>query len=67
MAQSRPLRCTEECPLGATGWRSPPDPTNKQTVDKGQGMALAQALELVSGSSMHERPPATQGTCLKIC
>ena len=40
MAQSCPLRCAEECPLGATGWRSPPDPTDKQTIDKGQGVAL---------------------------
>ena len=56
--QSGPLRCTEECPLGATGWRSPPDPTDKQTVDKGQVVAQAQALELVSGSSMHKWPLA---------
>ena len=58
MAQSYPLSCTEECPLGATGWRPPPDPTVKQIVDKGQVVAPAQALELVSGSSMHEQPPA---------
>ena len=48
----------EECPLGATGSQSPPDPTDKQTIDNGQGMALALALELVSGSSMHKRPTA---------
>ena len=58
---------TEEDPRGATGWRSPPDPTDKQTTDKGQGVTQAQALELVSGSSMHKRPPAKRGTCLKIC
>ena len=58
MAQSYPLRCTEECPLGATGWRSPPDPTNKRTADKGQVVVLAQALEVVSGSGMHKRAPA---------
>ena len=56
--RSYSLRCTEEGPQGATGWRSPPDPTDKQTVDKGQVVAPAQALELVSGSSMHKRPPA---------
>ena len=56
--QSRPLRCTEECPLGATGWRSPPDPTDKRTADKGQVVARAQALELVSGSSTHKWPLA---------
>ena len=67
MAQSCPFWCTEECPLGATGWRSPPDPTNKQSVDKGQGVAPARALELVLGSGRHEWPPAGQGTCLKIC
>ena len=66
-ARSRPLRCTEECPLGPTGWRSPPDPTDKQTDDKDQVVASAQALELMSGSSMHEQPPEKQGTCLKIC
>ena len=52
--QSGPPQCTEEDPLGATGWRSPPDPTNKQTADKGQVVALAQPLEQVSCSSMHE-------------
>ena len=64
-AQSRPLRCTEECPLGATGWRSP-DPTDKRTVDKGQVVVPAQAVELVSGPGMRKRPPARRGTCLKI-
>ena len=58
MAQSCPLRCMEECPLGATGWPSPPDPINKQTIDKGPWVAQAQSLELVSGSSMHKWPPA---------
>ena len=54
--QSCSLRCTEEGPQGATGWRSPPDPTNKQTVDKGR--VVAQALELMSGSGTHAWPPA---------
>ena len=49
MAQSCPLWCTEECPLGATGWRSPPDPTNRQTDGKDQVVAPAQALQLTSG------------------
>ena len=50
----------EECPLGATGWRSPLDPTDKQTDSKDQVVAPAQTLELMSGSSMHERPPANE-------
>ena len=57
-AQSRPLRCTEECPLGATVWRSPPDPTDKLTADKGQVAARAQALEQASRSSTRGWPPA---------
>ena len=65
MAQICPLRCTEECPLGATGWRSPPDPTDKQTGSEDQ--IVASALELMSGSGMPKRPLAKQGTCLKIC
>ena len=56
MDQNCPLRCMEECPWDATGWRSPPDPTDKQTVDKGQVVAPAQALGLVSASSMHKWP-----------
>ena len=58
MAQSCPLWCTEECPLGATGWRYPPDPTDEQTIDKDQGVAPARALELVLGSGMREWLPA---------
>ena len=66
MAQSCPLQCMEECPLGATGWRSPPDPTDKQTDGEDQVVALAPAMELVLGSGRHEWPLAEQGTCLKI-
>ena len=58
MDRSYSLRCTEEGPQGAIGWRSPPDPTDKQTVDKGQVVAQAQALGLVSASSMHKWPLA---------
>ena len=54
MDQSGPLKCTEEDPRGATGWRAPPDPPDKPTADKGQEMALAQALGLVSASSTHK-------------
>ena len=61
------LRCTEKDPRGATGWRSPPDPTDKQTDGEDQVVARARALELTSGSGRHEWPPAEQGTCLKIC
>ena len=56
MDRSYSLRCTEEGPQGATGWRSPPDPTNKQTVDKGQVVAQDQTLGLVSASTMHKWP-----------
>ena len=48
---------TEKGPQIATGWRSPPDSTDKLTVDKGPGVVPAQALELVSHSSMHKHPP----------
>ena len=65
MDQNCPLRCTEEGLRGATGWRSPPDPTDKQT--DGEDQIVAPSLELMSGSSMPERPPAKQGMCLKIC
>ena len=65
--RSYSLRCTEEGPQGATGWRSPPNPTDKQTDGEGKVVAPAQALEPMSGSDMHEWPPAKQGTCLKIC
>ena len=56
--QSYFLQCTEKHPLGATGWPSNPDPTHKQTVDKGQVVAQAQAQGLVSASSMHTWPRA---------
>ena len=46
--------CTEEYPRTATGWRSPPDPTNKKTTDKGQEMAQAQALGIVFAPNMHK-------------
>ena len=48
---------TEEDPRGATGWRVPPDPTDKPTTDKGHVVAPAQPHEQVSCSSMHEWPP----------
>ena len=56
---------TEKGPRVSTGWRSPPDPTNKQTDSEDQ--IVAPALELISGSGMPKRPPAKQGMCLKIC
>ena len=58
MDRSYSLRCTVEGPQGSTSWLSPPDPTDKQTIDKGQVVAPSQALELVSGSSMHKWPLA---------
>ena len=58
MDQNGPLQCTEEDPQGATGQRSPLDPTDKQTVDKGEVVARVEALKLVSGSGMHKCPRA---------
>ena len=58
MDQSCSWGRTEKEPRVATGWQSPPDPTGKQTADKGQVVAPAQPLEQVSRSSMHEWPPA---------
>ena len=65
MYQSCSWRRTERGLQGATGWRSPPDPTDKQ-ID-GEDQIVASALELMSGSGMPKRPLAKQGTCLKIC
>ena len=56
---------TEKGPQVATGWRSPPDSTDKQTDGEGQIVALA--LQLISSFGRQECPPAEQGTCLKIC
>ena len=56
MDQGGPFQCTEEGPRGATSWRSPPYPTDKQTDSEDQ--IVAPALELMSGSGMPERPPA---------
>ena len=58
MDQSYSHWCTEECHLSTTGWQSPPDPTDKRNVNKGQVVVPSQALELVSGSGMRKRPPA---------
>ena len=66
MDQSCSWGRTEKDPRGATGWRSPPDPTGKQTDGEDQVVALAPAMELVLGSGRHEWPLAEQGTCLKI-
>ena len=53
MDQNGPLQCTEVDPRGVTGWRSPPDPTDKHTTDKGQEMAL-QALGIMFALNMHK-------------
>ena len=58
MDQSYSLRCTEEGHQAATGWQSPLGPIDKQTVNKGQVVAQARALGLVSASSMHKWPRA---------
>ena len=64
--QSCSWSCTEECHLSTTGWLSPPDPTDKRTVDKGQVVVPVQALEMMSGPSTHKRPPARRGKCLQL-
>ena len=57
-------RCTEECHLDTTGWRSPPDPTDNRMVDKGQVVVPAQALELMSAVCARTQPSARQGNGL---
>ena len=52
--QSNSWGRTEKNPPGATGWRSPPDPTDKQTDSKDQ--VVAPALQLTSGPGTHEWP-----------
>ena len=64
--RSYSLRCSEEGPQGATGWRSSPDPTDKQTVDKGPMAVPAQALELMSGFGARTRPTARRGKGLQL-
>ena len=64
MDQNGPLECTEEDPQGATGWRSPPDPTDKQTDREDQ--IVFPALELMSGPGMRKQPPAKRGMCLQV-
>ena len=66
MDQGYSLRCTEEDPRGATGWRSPPDPTDKQTDGEDQVVAPARALELMSGHGAHGCPPARRGKGLQL-
>ena len=56
--QSNSWGRTKKKPPGATGWRSPPGPTDKRVVDRGQVVAQALALGLVSASSMHKWPRA---------
>ena len=60
------LRCIEEYHQSTTGWRSPLDPTDKRTIDKGQVVVPAQALELMSGPGMRKQPPAKRGMCLQV-
>ena len=50
----------------ATGWRSPPDPTDKQTDGVDQVVVPALVLELVLDFGRHGWPPAEHGTCLRI-
>ena len=59
------LRCTEECHI-ATGWQSPPDPTDNRMDDKGQVVVPAQAMELMSGHRVHRRPPTRRGKGLQL-
>ena len=59
-------QCTEECHLGTTGWRSPPDPTDNRMDDRGPVVVLAQALELMSGLSARTRPTARRGNGMQL-
>ena len=54
MDQSGPLLCTKEDPRGATSWPALPDRIDKQTVDKGEEMAQAQALGIMFAPNMHK-------------
>ena len=45
---------TEKNPPGATGWRSLPDSTDKQTTGDDQIVVSALAPQLVQGSGRHE-------------
>ena len=56
---------TEKEPRVATGWQSPLDPTDKQTIVKDLIVVPALALQLVWGSGRHEMPPAEQDTHYK--
>ena len=50
-------RCTEVCHRTTTGWRSPPDPTDKMMDDMGPVVDPAQVLELMSGLGVCKWPP----------
>ena len=52
-------------PRVATGWQSPPDSTDKQTVVKDQIVVPVLAPRLVQGSGRREEPSTEQGTCLQ--
>ena len=60
------LRCTKECHLTTTGWRSPSGPTDKRTVDKGPVVVPAQALELMSGLGARTWPTVRRGNGLQL-
>ena len=53
-------RCTEVCHRTTTGWRSPPDPTDKMMDDMGPVVvpARAQALDWMLGLDEHTPLPA---------
>ena len=52
MAHGYSLRCIEECHLGTTGWRSPPDSTDKQNNDEDH--IVAPALVCLNGLGQNE-------------
>ena len=59
-------RCPEECHRTATGWRSPPDSTDKMMDDKGQVVVPARALGLMSGPGTRKRPLARRGNDMQL-
>ena len=56
----------DEYPHTATGWRSPPDPTDKMMDDMVPVVVPAQALALMSGLGTRTLLPARQGNDLQL-
>ena len=52
--------------MGAPGWQSVPDPTDKMMDNKGQVVVPAWALELMSDHGVPRRPSAKRGKGLQL-